>query len=58
MKIKKLYEFYWFHSFISAEMNTNYTLEQATTDVNNCLNNGSCLIQGLEDEEGEIPMYE
>ena len=39
-------------------MNTNYTLEQATTDVNNCLNNGSCLIQGLGDKEGEIPMYE
>ena len=40
----------WFHEFISAEMNASYTLEQATTDVNNCLNNGSCLIQGLEDK--------
>ena len=40
----------WFHSVILAEVNTNYTLEQATTDVNNCLNNGSCLIQGLEEE--------
>ncbi len=43
----------WWHSFISAEMNTSYTLEQATTDVSNCLNNGSCLIQGLEDQ-GEV----
>ena len=45
----------WWHSFISAGMNTSYTLEQATTDVSNCLNNGSCLIQGLEDE-GELPL--
>ena len=39
----------WFHSFISAEMNTSYTLEQATTDVNNVLSTGSSLVQGLED---------
>ena len=40
----------WWHSFISAEMNTSYTLEQATTDVNNVLNTGSSIVQGVEDE--------
>ena len=39
---------------MSAGMDTSYTLEQATTDVSNCLNSGSCLIQGLD---GEDPIY-
>ena len=39
----------WVHEFISAEMNASYTLEQATTDVSNCLNNGSSIVQGVED---------
>ena len=45
----------WWHSFISAEMNTSYTLEQATTDVNNVLNTGSSIVQGVEDA-GPIPI--
>ena len=45
----------WFHSFISAKMNTSYTLEQATTDVNNVLNTGSSIVQGVEDA-GPIPI--
>ena len=45
----------WLHSFISAEFNTSYTLEQATIDVSNCLNNGSCSIHGME-EDGSIPL--
>ena len=45
----------WWYNFTSVEMNTSYTLEQATTDVNNCLNNGRCLIQGVEDA-GFIPI--
>ena len=45
----------WFHSVILAEMNTSYTLEQATTDVNNALNTGSSIVQGVEDA-GPIPI--
>ena len=46
----------WFHSVILAEMNTSYTLEQATTDVNNILSNGSALIQGSSEDAEEISM--
>ena len=38
----------WWHSLISAEMNTSYTLEQATNDVNNALINGRTSLSGLE----------
>ena len=37
----------WWHSFISAEMNASYTLEQATTDVNEVMIKGSVIPQGL-----------
>ena len=40
----------WWHSFISAEMNTSYTLEQATTDVNEVMIKGSVIPQGLPED--------
>ena len=39
----------WFQTKIISLGNDNYTLEQATTDVNNVLNTGSSLVQGMED---------
>ena len=40
----------WFHEFISAEMNASYTLEQATTDVNEVMIKGSVIPQGLPED--------
>ena len=40
----------WWHGFISAEMNTSYTLEQATTDVNEVMIKGSVIPQGLPED--------
>ena len=37
----------WFHEFISAELNANYTLEQATQDVNTGMKNGSFTVTGV-----------
>ena len=37
----------WLHEFISAELNANYTLEQATQDVNTGMKNGSFTVAGV-----------